>query len=380
MDKKNEIELKIGEPLPYAIVLKGGQIRFPAGHKVTRDILRMLREGQITQIEIDWSVKSDDTPGLFDEKQPDYPDSIHLKNVYLMKRSREIIASISEPFQKPLSILHDSLKRLWIDPTDKIDLDAITTQVDVLLNSISRSNRVPACIGWNAKTDDFFAAHMVDTLMLSTWLGFRLNLSGKEIRSLATAGILHDIGELFINRQILLRNTTLDSSEMGRIKEHPRKSVEWMKRAGINDELSHRIVLRHHERLDGSGYPFNIRGKILAPIDSIFAFADVFTALVSTRPYRSAITRRLALKLILEQKGKWFSDEIINELASIIGFYPPGSLVQLRNGDYVMIIGPPASSSWEGIKIDLEDPGHNFEAMNLLALQNDYIIREIAFC
>jgi HD-GYP domain-containing protein (c-di-GMP phosphodiesterase class II) len=203
-------------------------------------------------------------------------------------------------------------------------------------------------------------------------------LPEREIRALAYAAVLHDTGELFINRQILMRPTNLPATEVNKVREHPRKSVEWMKRAGLGDELSQHIVLRHHERFDGSGYPYNLRGKMLESVDNILALADMFAALVSLRPHRAAMPRRNALKMILEHRGKWFADEITDRFASALGFYPPGSIVQLRSGSCAVILEPPSESTWIAMRIDPQSTGLKSEEINLHSLKDDYIVNEIA--
>lgn len=377
MDDINEINLKVGDPLPYEIVLKGGQIRFPAGQKVTQEILRLLRQGKITQIEIDWQVRVDDTPGLFDQKKPDSLESLHIKNILLTKKCHEVISSLFEPLSKPVNILKNHLNQLWKDPTSSIDSTIISAQIDSLLNTIPQFESIPAFIGWNTQPHDFFTSHLIDTLMLSSWLAFKLSFSESDIISIATASLIHDIGELFINQHALLKNDSLELHEKNRLKEHPRKSVEWMKRAGFDDELSHRIVLRHHERFDGSGYPFNLRGKILSPLDNIFAFCDVYTALISIRPHRNAFSRRAAIRTILENKDKWFPQDIIDNISAMIGIYPPGSLVQMKSGGYALIITPPSTHFWQAIEIDFESPEKKCKDIDLLSLKDDYIAREI---
>ena len=124
--------------------------------------------------------------------------------------------------------------------------------------------------------------------MLAVEIGEQLGLSPSRLRSLAIGGLLHDIGKLSVPESILQKPGPLDDDEYAVIKLHPERGRELLNELGGFDETVGRLVLDHHERLDGSGYPRGLRGEELDLATRILAVCDVYDALVSPRVYRAA--------------------------------------------------------------------------------------------
>ena len=122
---------------------------------------------------------------------------------------------------------------------------------------------------------------------------------------------LHDVGKIGISDNILLKNTKLNEDEWKEMKLHPTLGAEligdlpWFK-----DALY--IVLYHHEKFDGSGYPDGLKGNEIPINARLFAVIDVFDALVSKRPYKEAIPMNKALKIIKSEKGTHFDPIMVD--------------------------------------------------------------------
>ena len=377
MTNPYEINLEIGNPLPYELVLKGGQIRFPKGQKITADMLKMLREGTVEKIQIGWPSTEENELGLFPEKKIDTETELRLKKTYISKKAKMKISSVLDGFDDPLSLPMEFIKSIWKDQSSGFDTRHIIGKIDEWIDRASGNDAILAGIGWSSEPENYFPSHAIETARLASWLGLKMGFSREEVFTMTLAGIMHDIGELFMDRNMLMKSGNLEQSEMKRLREHPRKSVEWLKRAEIDFENLHKIVLRHHERNDGTGYPYNLNGKVIEKSDSILAIVDVYIALVNPRPYRSAITRRQALRTILEQKGKWFPAELVENFVSNIGIYPPGSLVELSNGNIALILEPPSKGKWRGLVVDLKSENDEFKEVDLNGIEGAYISREI---
>lgn len=135
------------------------------------------------------------------------------------------------------------------------------------------------------QTEKSSANHSRRVAALTLFIGKKLGFRGAKLRNLYTAALLHDIGKISIPSDILTKNGPLTHEEIQSIKKHPLISARILKNF---KELSHleKIVLYHHERMDGSGYPEGLKGKEI-PFDSrIIAVLDVFEALIGDRPYR----------------------------------------------------------------------------------------------
>jgi putative nucleotidyltransferase with HDIG domain len=147
---------------------------------------------------------------------------------------------------------------------------------------------------------------------LAVELGERLGLSPSRLRSLAIGGLLHDIGKLSIPEAILQK------PEYAVIKLHPERGRELLNELGGFDEMVCRLVLDHHERLDGSGYPRGLDGSELDLATRILAVCDVYDALVSPRVYRPAWPQEDALALLRDESDTAFDSRCIAALEQAV--------------------------------------------------------------
>lgn len=144
-------------------------------------------------------------------------------------------------------------------------------------------------------------------------VGESLGLRGGQLRELALAGILHDIGKLSVPPAILAKPGRLTDKEMDVIRLHPVWGDELLAQIG-HPERIRRWVRGHHERLGGGGYPDGLDGSRLDLETRILAVADVYDALVSPRVYRGAWEPERALALLRDGAGSLFDERCVAEL------------------------------------------------------------------
>ena len=125
-------------------------------------------------------------------------------------------------------------------------------------------------------------------------------LEEEESHSLAVAGMLHDIGKVTLMSAPELENHPLVVEEMKYVRMHPQTGYKILKARGYSDEIC-QSVLYHHENYDGSGYPYNLEGRNIPRGARILRICDVFCALISERPYRSAFPPETAMELMIEE-------------------------------------------------------------------------------
>jgi HD-GYP domain-containing protein (c-di-GMP phosphodiesterase class II) len=160
--------------------------------------------------------------------------------------------------------------------------------------------------------------HTRRVAMLAVELGEQLGLSPGRLRSLAIGGLLHDIGKLSVPESILNKPGSLDDDEYGVIKLHPERGRELLSELGGFDEAVARLVLDHHERLDGTGYPRGIEGVELDIATRILAVCDVYDALVSPRVYRPAWPQDRALALLRDESDVAFDARCVDALERVL--------------------------------------------------------------
>ncbi len=138
------------------------------------------------------------------------------------------------------------------------------------------------------QTEKASASHSRNVAILALFVGKLLKFSGKRLKNLYVAALLHDIGKIGVPTNIITKTGKLDSREFTQMKQHPVISARILNSFKEFDRLSD-IVLHHHEREDGSGYPEGLKSKDIPLESKIIAVVDVFEALVGERPYRNPI-------------------------------------------------------------------------------------------
>ena len=179
--------------------------------------------------------------------------------------------------------------------------------------------RVRALMIRLAAKDASTEEHTRRVAALAVEMGERLGLSAGRLRSLAIGGLLHDMGKLSVPDAILRKPGPLDDDEFAQIKLHPQRGRELLSELGGFDETVQRLVLDHHERLDGRGYPRGLEGGDLDLETRILALCDVYDALVSPRVYRPAWTMDEALALVHSETGTAFDSQCVDALFKILG-------------------------------------------------------------
>jgi HD-GYP domain-containing protein (c-di-GMP phosphodiesterase class II) len=138
-----------------------------------------------------------------------------------------------------------------------------------------------------------------------------MGLAQEKVEGIRMAGIIHDIGKLSIPAEILSKPTKLTNIEFSLIKVHSQSGYEMMKNVESPWPLA-QIVYQHHERMNGSGYPRNLKGDEILMEARIMAVADVMEAMASHRPYRPTLGIKAALEEIEKNKGILYDNTVAN--------------------------------------------------------------------
>jgi HD-GYP domain-containing protein (c-di-GMP phosphodiesterase class II) len=159
--------------------------------------------------------------------------------------------------------------------------------------------------------DPFMAGHQQRVSGLAVSIAQEMNLPWDKIEGLRFAGIIHDIGKIVSPSEIMAKPAKLSGPEYQLIKEHPRAGFELVKDIAFPWPVAH-IILQHHERLDGSGYPKGLAGDAILIEARILAVADVVEAVCSLRPYRPALGVEKALEEIRKGRGFRYDTRVVD--------------------------------------------------------------------
>jgi PAS domain S-box-containing protein len=159
--------------------------------------------------------------------------------------------------------------------------------------------------------DPYTSGHQIRSADLARAIATEMGLLQEKIDGIRMAGSIHDIGKLSIPAEILSKPTKLSEIEFSLIKEHARKGFEMLKDVESPWPLAE-IVYQHHERMDGSGYPRNLKGNDILMESRILAVADVVEAMASHRPYRPGLGIDAALEEIEKNRGTFYDNTVVD--------------------------------------------------------------------
>lgn len=169
--------------------------------------------------------------------------------------------------------------------------------------------------------DTYTRGHSERVQRVSVATARRLGLSTEDVEVVSRAAILHDIGKLGIEDAILHKQAPLTQMELGVLRDHPQRTSEILASLGFLEKES-RVASLHHERYDGKGYGFQLKGKEI-PIEArIIAAADAFDAMNSDRPYRTRLAREDILSELRKSSGSQHSPEVIEALLLLLDEQP----------------------------------------------------------
>lgn len=215
-------------------------------------------------------------------------------------------------------------------------LDGIEPVIAAITGSVLRNRSALMTLARLKAADEYAYLHAIAVSAMMVALALQMGLDEPAIREAGLAGLLHDIGEVDAPQELLDKPASLSASETERLQQHPEAGP--VKLAGI-ETLSQPVldgILHHHERMDGSGYPHQLKGEAISLLGRMAAVCDVYDAITSNRPHRRAWPPAEALARMFRWDGH-FDPAILRTFIRCIGIYPVGSLVRLSSDELAVV-------------------------------------------
>ena len=219
-----------------------------------------------------------------------------------------------------------------------LDLTAVSEILDNMVESIGRS---PDALLWLAKlkqADDYSYSHALNVSITLMAFGNFLALSKKQIKEIGLAGLLQDVGKVKLSSDVLLKEGKLSREEFNYVKKHVDESLKILENTPDIPNTVIFLVAQHHERIDGSGYPYGSNGSQIGLLSQTAGLIDTYCAITSHKCYAKGVYHQEALEKIHELSGKQFSSELVDQLVQFMGMYPVSSLVELNTGEVGVVI------------------------------------------
>ncbi len=199
-----------------------------------------------------------------------------------------------------------------------------------------------------------------------------LELQREELELLGLLGLLQDIGKTKLPPELLERKGPLNTAEREVVRRHVGYSAEILRATpGIHPELP-KLVLLHHERQDGSGYPQGLKGDEIGLYGSIAGIADTFDALTAVRPYAEPLSPSSALSYLFKERGAGFHVDLVEQFIQCVGVFPVGSVVELNSGELGIVLTQNLVRRLKPrVMVVLDAQGHPVHPHRILDLDRD---------
>ncbi|OUR59955.1 phosphohydrolase [Colwellia sp. 39_35_sub15_T18] len=312
-------ELKVGHYVVKIAKQLGNFNLATAGHIKSEKVINNIKSKQVLSVLIDES-KTINTSSANDPKT----------KISAEVKQAKAIFDESKNIQK--SLFSQALSGADLDLTPVIGV--CNKSIDAIFNNPDSL----ACIVNIREKDEYLLEHSVAVSVYITLFARYLKLDRDIIEQLSIGAFLHDIGKTMISDEILNKPGKLTDKEFIVMKTHANHSIDIIKKIPDVSALSLEVAALHHERLDGTGYPFQVKGKKISRYGRMISICDIFDALTATRVYKKGFSHPKAFTILRDLAQKNHLDaELVDLFIRCIGVFPIGSLVQLASNKLAMI-------------------------------------------
>jgi putative nucleotidyltransferase with HDIG domain len=213
-----------------------------------------------------------------------------------------------------------------------VDVGGARQLVEDISDSVSRNPGAIISLARLKTADDYTYMHSVAVCAMMVALARQLGLDEVQTRSCGMAGLLHDLGKVAMPKEVLNKPGKLTDAEFAVMKTHPTEGYKMLMASNGVDPVALEVVLHHHEKMDGSGYPEQLQGEQISLYSKMGAVCDVYDAITSNRPYKTGWDPAESLRKMAEWANGHFDRKVFQAFVKSMGIYPVGSLVRLTSG------------------------------------------------
>lgn len=321
------VEIKISELLVghYVVGITEQKEAFKlnsAGHIKSEAVIKNLKNKGVLSLSIDTSktrISNSEQTKKIQKK----------KVIAELKKAKELFNQSKIIQQKVFSDVQHGLP---------IDLNPVVDITDKTIETVFENADALACVLNIRNKDEYLLEHSVSVCVLMTIFARHLEIDKNIIQELSLGAFLHDVGKIMIPPSILNKPGKLTDEEFTIMKSHVNHSIEIIKKTPEIPNLSLEVAALHHEKLDGSGYPFNIKGDDISRYGRMIAICDIFDALTANRCYKEGFSHLKSFSIIRSLATKNHLDStLVDQFIQCMGVYPVGTLVALGSNKLALV-------------------------------------------
>ncbi len=213
-----------------------------------------------------------------------------------------------------------------------VSSEAAGELVDEISSSVMRNPGALISLARLKTADDYTYMHSVAVCALMVALARQLGQDEATTRELGMAGLLHDLGKALMPMEVMNKPGKLTDEEFAIIKGHPEAGHKMLLEGSGVGEIPLDVVLHHHEKMDGSGYPKRFKADQISLYAKMGAVCDVYDAITSNRPYKAGWDPAESIRKMAEWCNGHFDERVFQAFVKCLGIYPIGALVRLASG------------------------------------------------
>jgi len=213
-----------------------------------------------------------------------------------------------------------------------VDLEPVIAVTNKSVDAIFNNPDSLACMVNIREKDEYLLEHSVAVSVYITIFAHYLKMTREIVQHLSVGAFLHDIGKIKIPDEILNKPGKLTDEEFTIMKAHANHSIDIIKKTPGISKLSLEVAALHHEKLNGEGYPFQIKGDDINKYGRMIAICDIFDALTANRVYKKGFPHNKSFSILRElAKSNHLDSTLVDQFIQCVGVFPIGSLVQLES-------------------------------------------------
>ncbi|MGL5614626.1 MAG: HD-GYP domain-containing protein [Sarcina sp.] len=303
-----------------------GRILLRAGVKLSTSLIKRIKAVNIYSL----YVTDDQTQKEIDEV---ISPELKQKSILLLKD----VFTTFDKISNDSTITNNSKKKFKLLEEKEKYLNSLEELSEELYENIISNKKLMIGLVDIKTMDAYTYQHSLNVAVISIVMGVGFKLPKRKLLDLCMGALLHDIGKIFIGKDIIQKPSRLTDAEFEAIKNHPKAGYDYLHKNDSISTSSKIVILQHHEKIDGSGYPKGLLGNDINLLAKIVAVADVYDALTSDRPYKLAMCPNEAFEFILSKADSMFDFEVTQIFSKVLVPYAKDSHVKLSNGDVAKV-------------------------------------------